>query len=83
MKTGVASADFKFSNNSLFDIALLISNCKVFAVTSALCRRIFGPSSKAMAEERKRVEGKKIQKIQYLENGKSFLDEIKSISHSF
>ena len=54
MKTGVASADFKFSNNSLFDIALLISNCKVFAVTSALRRRIFGPSSKAMADRKKK-----------------------------
>ena len=41
LKTGVTSANFKFSRNSLFDIALLKSNCKVFAVTSALCRRIF------------------------------------------
>ena len=28
-------------------------------------------------------EGKKIQKFEYLENGKSFLDEIKNIFHSF
>ena len=28
-------------------------------------------------------EGKKSQKIVYLENKKSFLDEIKNISHSF
>ena len=28
-------------------------------------------------------KGKKIQNIDYLENGKSFLDEIKSIFHSF
>ena len=28
-------------------------------------------------------EGKKLQKIEYLENEKSFLDEIKSIFHSF
>ena len=40
MKTGVTSANFKFSGNSLFDIALSKSNCKGFAVTSALCRMI-------------------------------------------
>ena len=28
-------------------------------------------------------EGKKLQKFEYLENKKSFLDEIKNISHSF
>ena len=28
-------------------------------------------------------EGKKLQKFEYLENEKSFLDEIKNISHSF
>ena len=28
-------------------------------------------------------EGKKLQKIEYLENKKSFLDEIKNIFHSF
>ena len=28
-------------------------------------------------------EGKKLQKIEYLENEKSFLDEIKNIFHSF
>ena len=28
-------------------------------------------------------EGKKLQKFEYLENKKSFLDEIKKISHSF
>ena len=32
------------------------------------------------AEKKKRIE---IQKYEYLENEKSFLDEIKSISHSF
>ena len=42
LKTGVTSANFKFSGNSLFDIALLKSNYKVFAVISTLCRRIFG-----------------------------------------
>ena len=28
-------------------------------------------------------EGKKSQKLEYLENGESFLDEIKNIFHSF
>ena len=28
-------------------------------------------------------EGKKLQKLEYLENEKSFLDEIKNIFHSF
>ena len=28
-------------------------------------------------------EGKKLQKLEYLENKKSFLDEIKSIFHNF
>ena len=28
-------------------------------------------------------EGKKLQKIEYLENEKSFLDEIKNIFHNF
>ena len=28
-------------------------------------------------------EGKKLQKLEYLENEKSFLDEIKDIFHSF
>ena len=28
-------------------------------------------------------EGEKLQKFEYLENQKSFLDEIKSICHSF
>ena len=28
-------------------------------------------------------EGEKLQKIEYLENEKSFLDEIKNIFHSF
>ena len=41
-----------------------------------------GSSSKAMAdgEKRGRME---IQKFEYLENKKSFLDEIKTIFHSF
>ena len=36
------SANFEFSGNSLFDTALLKSNCKALAVTSALYRSIFG-----------------------------------------
>ena len=42
MKTGVTSANFKFSGTSLFHLAQWKSNCKVFAVTSALGRSIFG-----------------------------------------
>ena len=30
-----------------------------------------------------RKEGGKLQKFEYLDNGKSFLDEIKNIFHSF
>ena len=42
-----------------------------------------GSSSKAMGD-RKKKEGKtKIQKFEYLENEKSFLDEIKNSFHSF
>ena len=33
--------------------------------------------------EKCRKEGKKLQKIDYLENEKSFLDEIKGIFHRF
>ena len=41
-----------------------------------------GLSSKAMAEGKK--EGKmKIQKFEYLDNEKSFLDEMKNILHGF
>ena len=36
-----------------------------------------------MADREKKREGWKIQKFEYLENEKSFLDEIKSIFHSF
>ena len=43
----------------------------------------FQSASKAMAD-RKKKEGKmKIQKFEYLENEKSFLDETKNIFHSF
>ena len=41
-----------------------------------------GSSSKAIADGKK--EGKtKIQKFEYLDNKKSFLDEIKNILHGF
>ena len=39
---GVASANFKFSKNSLFNIALLKSNYIVSEVTSAFCYNIPG-----------------------------------------
>ena len=42
--------------------------------STAICPFKYGQSGK---------EEKKIQKFEYLENGKSFLDEIKSNFHSF
>ena len=36
-----------------------------------------------MTNRQKKGEGQKLKKIEYLENEKSFLDEIKSIFHSF
>ena len=39
---GVASANFKFSKNSLFNIALLKSNYIVSAVASAFCHNVPG-----------------------------------------
>ena len=41
-----------------------------------------GSSSKAMADREKKRK-MEVQKIKYLENEKSFLDEIKNIFHSF
>ena len=41
-----------------------------------------GSTSKAMAQGKKE-EKAKIQKLEYLENEKSFLDEIKNIFQSF
>ena len=40
-------------------------------------------SSKVMVERQKKREGHKYKKAKYLENKKSFLEEIKSIFHSF
>ena len=40
-------------------------------------------TSKAMADREKNGGKTKIQKIEYLENKKSFLDEIKNTFHSF
>ena len=36
-----------------------------------------------MAHRQKKREGQEIQKFEYLKDKKSFLDEIKSIFHSF
>ena len=47
------------------------------------CKIFLGSTSKAMAD-REQKEGKmKIQTFEYLDNEKSFLDEIKTIFHSF
>ena len=42
--------------------------------STSICPFEFGKSGK---------EGKKLQKFEYLENEKSFLDEIKNVFHSF
>ena len=42
-----------------------------------------GSTSKAMADREKKEGKTKIQKLEYFENEKSFLDEMKNISHSF
>ena len=81
--------------NSLFTIyyPTKCDNVKQFLsypkITSAnLCRSIHDtinyPTSICPFESGKcGKEGKKSQKIEYLENEKSFLDEIKNIFHSF
>ena len=43
----------------------------------------FRSSSKEMAEQVEKKGSTEIRKIEYLENEKSFLDEIKSSFHSF
>ena len=40
-------------------------------------------SSKAMDDRKKKREGQKYKKFEYLKNEKSFLDETKSIFHNF
>ena len=42
-----------------------------------------GTTSKAMAEREKKEGKTKIRKLKYLENEKSFLDEINNIFHIF
>ena len=42
-----------------------------------------GSSSKAMADREKKDGRMEIQKFEYLEDERSFLDEIKNIFHSF
>ena len=44
-------------------------------------QKVPGTSDQLLGKYRK--EGKKIQKFEYFQNEKSFLDEIKSIFHSF
>ena len=60
---------------------LLSSHLDVDDVMS--CKIFLGSTSKAMTD-REQKEGKmKIQTFEYLENEKSFLDEIKNIFHRF
>ena len=54
------------------------------AVNDVINLKIFLEStSKAMADTEKKAGKTKIQKFEYLENEKSFLDEIKNIFHGF
>ena len=55
----------------------------IYAVYDVINFKIYLQTTlKAMADREKK-RGRKIQKYEYLENEKSFLDEIKSIFHSF
>ena len=55
----------------------------IYAVYDVINFKIYLQATlKAMADSKKK-RGRKIQKYEYLENEKSFLDEIKSIFHSF
>ena len=55
----------------------------IYAVYDVINFKIYLQTTlKAMADREKK-RGRKIQKCEYLENEKSFLDEIKSIFHSF
>ena len=55
----------------------------IYAVYDVINFKIYLQATlKAMADSEKK-RGRKIQKYEYLENEKSFLDEIKSIFHTF
>ena len=55
----------------------------IYAVYDVINFKIYLQATlKAMADREKK-RGRKIQKYEYLENEKSFLDEIKSVFHSF
>ena len=55
----------------------------IYAVYDVINFKIYLQATlKAMADSKKK-RGRKIQKYEYLENEKSFLDEIKSVFHSF
>ena len=56
--------------NKLRKISLLV----VYYMTTSICPSASGKCGK---------EGKKLQRFEYLENEKCFLDEIKNIFHSF
>ena len=69
----------KVSISYLLSLSIYQTKC----VDNAINFKIyFGSSSQGMADREK--EGKvEIQKFEYLENEKSFLEEIKNIFHSF
>ena len=52
-------------------------------MTSQTLRFIFDQPLKQWVKEREKERKTEIQKFEYLENEKSFLDEIKNIFHSF
>ena len=61
----------------------MIYQVLIYAVYDVINFKIYLQATlKAMADSEKK-RGRKIQKYEYLENEKSFLDEIKSIFHSF
>ena len=72
-----------------FDDIILISFRVIPNITSAnLCKPIhdiinYSTSIWPFEFEKCGKEGKKLQKFEYLENEKSFLDEIKNTFHSF
>ena len=71
-----------------FDDIIQSGFCVIPKITSAnLCKPIhdinYSTSICPFESGKCGKEGKKLQKLEYLENEKSFLDEIKNIFHSF
>ena len=56
----------------------------LFRVDDVINFKIFLESTSKVMADREKKEGKmNVQKLEYLENGKSFLGEIKNIFHNF